>query len=61
MDLPPDHGFLLLGNCYGLPEAPQILYNKVKSFMETAGFTQSSTDFCTFFRGSWDKQLAVIS
>ena len=53
--------FIILGNCYGLPEAPQILYRKIDTHMMTQGFRRSTADLATYIRGSWEDMLAVVT
>ena len=53
--------FLLLANCYGIPEAPQILYRNVNQFMLSQGFTRSNYCYATYFRGTWTGNLAIVT
>ena len=61
MRLPDGYVFLVLGNCYGLPEAPQIFYLKNSRFMTKRGFVPSKADPCLFVRGSWVGVLSLVS
>jgi len=50
----------VIGNCYGLANAPRVWYNKVRDTLLAAGFHQHSFDRCLFYHLDENQQLDAI-